>query len=286
MTIALRQMSEGGLVRRWLLGRMGSKVTDARARRPSESAAGLERGDLLFAPRDRGSVVLHIPSGSYLELDDSATTILRLVNERGREGATAELVRQFGIDDAVARADVATVIETIVGAQSHPVRPLRRPKVTGAVDVFRKWLRMDGNAKLAVVGMSVVVLGVEVAIRMRPVDEIARTIGVPVNSSPVDLAEGRGELDYSGLTSKEVLRLDALEWVLRHWITDATCLRQALASGWVLRSHQPRLQIGLTDQDDVIAHAWIVVDGATLGALGGLRGFRSLPGVEDHPGHT
>ncbi len=225
--------------------------------------------------------MLHISSGTYLELDEAATSILRLVNDRGQEGAAAELVHRFGIEPTVARRDVSSVVETIVGARARAVQPLRRPKVTGAVDVFRKWLRMGWNAKLAVVIMSLWVLGIEAAIRFRPVDEIARTIGVPLDSNPSRNSQDLGELDFAGLTSREVLLLDALEWVLRYWVTDATCLRQALVSGWVLRRRNPSLEIGLIDQDDVIAHAWIIVDGATLGALGGLRGFQSLPDVEE-----
>ena len=43
----------------------------------------LGKGDVLVAEEGVGCVLLHVPSGTYLRLDRSATEIFRLVQERG-----------------------------------------------------------------------------------------------------------------------------------------------------------------------------------------------------------
>jgi hypothetical protein len=265
---------------------MGARGSSRRAGGGDEQAATLDHSDLLIAPRGEGSVVLHLPSGTYLQLDGPATTVLHLVGERGQDGAVAELVRRHGVDEEVARADVAGVVDTIVGAESSPERPVRRPGIVGVAGVARQWLRMDRWAKVAVVQVSLLVVAVEVALRFRPVDDIARRVGAPLALHPEAGGADLRELDRTGLSRQEALRLRALDWVLARWLVDATCLRQALVGGWILRGRHPRLHIGLTDRADVVAHAWLVVEGGTVGALGQIRDFARLPGSGDDPGPT
>lgn len=49
----------------------------------------------------------------------------------------------------------------------------------------------------------------------------------------------------------------------------STCLRRALAAGWVLRHHEPSLQLGVQKAGgQVSAHAWLVADGVNLDPTG------------------
>ena len=84
----------------------------------------------------------------------------------------------------------------------------------------------------------------------------------------------RQPLDGSYLTDPERRLLGALAWVQRAWLLDPTCLRRALASGWVLRRHKPHLCLGLTGTHDVLAHAWLVLEGRSLDGLPGAPVFK------------
>ena len=79
--------------------------------------------------------------------------------------------------------------------------------------------------------------------------------------------------DEGRLTERELLRFAARDWVLARWVYDATCLRRALVGGWILRHRHPELRIGLMEDDDVVAHAWLVVEGRSIGALSNVSNF-------------
>jgi hypothetical protein len=80
-------------------------------------------------------------------------------------------------------------------------------------------------------------------------------------------------METSDLSQREVIELTAANWVLRRWIYDATCLRRSLVLGRVLRRHHPILCFGVVEDGDVLAHAWLALDNATIGAMPGVRGF-------------
>jgi len=257
--------------------------------------------DLLIAPRGDGSIVLHIPSGTYLQLDASATTVLTLVGSAGADGAATELVRRYGLDRSTADADVVRVVTAIVGAQTTLTGNVHRPTLGGGADVVRQWLGLDTRAKMATARIAVLVAAIELGLRFRPVNGVARRLQVPLevvdetanrpaatDAPPPTSADtaptGSRELDPSDLTAVEVYNLGAMDWVLARWIYDATCLRKALAGGWILRHRGPRLRIGLIDQGEVTAHAWLVVDGSTLGALGNVHDFSRLADPGMYPG--
>jgi hypothetical protein len=126
--------------------------------------------------------------------------------------------------------------------------------------------------KSATIYATALVVTVEVLLRLQPIDRVSRWFRAPLfdGSDDVDLPP----FDASCLTDRERRLLGALAWVQRAWLFDATCLRRALASGWVLRRRKPRLCLGLTGSDEALAHAWLVLEGHSLDGLSGAPLFR------------
>jgi hypothetical protein len=171
---------------------------------------------------------------------------------------------------------VTLVLDQIREARAVGETSMRRPGLRGGASVVRQWARLPARSKFAVEEMTVLIVGIELALRIFPIDTVARWAGAP-------LADGRGvddpgpaEIDVSKLTVRAQLRLAAADWTLARWVFDATCLRKALLYGWVLRGRGPELHIGLMTKGDALAHAWLVVDGSTLGALGDVKDFGRL----------
>ena len=113
---------------------------------------------------------------------------------------------------------------------------------------------------------------VEVGLRTVRLPRLARALGVRLNwarepSSPPGIPTSLGVEDHRQVTN--VLR------VMRHWpFAEGTCLRQSLMLGRVLKNHHPLLRIGVQGRDgDIVAHAWIELDGV---AMGGEDGYLPL----------
>ena len=148
----------------------------------------------------------------------------------------------------------------------------------------RGWSRLAFGMKTATIYATALVVAVEVLLRFQPIDRASRWLRAPLfdGSDHVDLPP----LDGSCLTDRERRLLGALAWVQQAWLFDATCLRRALAAGWVLRRRRPRLCLGLTGTHDVLAHAWLVLEGRSLDGLPGAplfkRGDRREAGAGEH----
>lgn len=229
--------------------------------------------DLLIARHDDGAVVLHVPSGTYLKLDASATEILDLVRSDGRSGAASELAAKYGLDAHTAATDVNAVLEAVSRTRASS-SPGRRPAASGVATVFREWTGLPSwSARLMVIEVAALVVAAEVALRVAPIDVVASRAGAPLAdvSSAVDPA--MPPFDEGRLTEQELLRFAAGDWVLARWVYDATCLRRALIGGWILRRWHPEMRIGLIDEDGVVAHAWLVVEGRSIGALANVATF-------------
>jgi hypothetical protein len=112
--------------------------------------------------------------------------------------------------------------------------------------------------------VTVLVMVVEVLVRLRPVDQAARWARAPLVTCDLGLLP---PLDRNLLTDHELRLLGSLRWVQRLWLADETCLRRALAAGWLLRRRRPGLCLGLADSGGALAHAWLVVEGQALDAL-------------------
>jgi hypothetical protein len=63
------------------------------------------------------------------------------------------------------------------------------------------------------------------------------------------------------LDDRELRALWAVGWVLERWLFDETCLRRSLAFGWFIRRRRPVLRLGMIDDREVIAHAWVEAQG-------------------------
>lgn len=104
----------------------------------------------------------------------------------------------------------------------------------------------------------------EVQLRRLPVDRAAARFGLVIGTE-VDPVEDARPLR---LTRRLVEHRRALDAVLRRWPwADGPCLRRSLVLGWLLRERVPRLCLGVRLDDDgaLHAHAWIEVDGASIG---------------------
>lgn len=110
-------------------------------------------------------------------------------------------------------------------------------------------------------------LVVEVAIRLAPLPEVARRLGIAV-----DFSTRAPTLPTAAptppLTSQEVRRVRAVQRVMRRWpFGRGTCLRQSLVLGHRLRHRDPVLRLGVRRRhDDVLGHAWLELSGTSVGA--------------------
>lgn len=123
------------------------------------------------------------------------------------------------------------------------------------------------------------VLLVEAALHVVPLPRLARLCGVRLHEGDraVDTVSGPAprtlETASSGrgpdLTPRERRRVRLARRASRRLAARSergTCLRDALLVGHVLRRHRPDLHIGARlGADGFAAHAWLEIDGATLG---------------------
>lgn len=104
--------------------------------------------------------------------------------------------------------------------------------------------------------------GIELGLRTVRLTVLARLCGLefdPTSPAPV---ESGGRLATGRLARA---RLAAAMAVLASGPYDDTCLRRALAIGSILRRRRPRLLVGVTRREgQILAHAWVVVDGVNL----------------------
>jgi Transglutaminase-like superfamily len=203
-----------------------------------------------------------------------ATELVKLVQDKGPAEATATLAVRHGQPIEVVEADVERVLSTIRQSSVAPTARGRHPSLKGSAGVARAWLRLPLSQKVAAAYATVLVVAVEILIHLSSVDQASQWLRVPLDGS-TDVDE-LPTLDPSALTARERELLGALAAVQRRWLFDATCLRRALASGWVLRRRHPRLCLGLAGSDKALAHAWLIVDGHALDGLPGATLFRPL----------
>ena len=242
-------------------------------RRRGGPTEAFSTSDLLIARHDDGAVVLHVPSGTYLKLDASATEILELVRSNGRSGAASELASRYGLD-ADPRPPTWPRCSTGSAGPGRARAAARRPAASGVANVFREWTGLPfRRARLMVVEAAVLVVAAEVALRIAPIDVVSRRAGAPLADVGTAVDRDMPPFDEGRLTERELLRFAARDWVLARWVYDATCLRRALVGGWILRHRHPELRIGLMEDDDVVAHAWLVVEGRSIGALSNVSNF-------------
>jgi hypothetical protein len=223
-------------------------------------------GDILIAPRPGGSVALCLRKGVYLDLDRSATEIVELVRRYGVDRAVTKLAERHGMSCEVSSRHVEKVLTTFALVEASPATRGRALTAAGFRQVLRQWLGFPTRLKVGTAYTTGLVMMVEALLRLRPLDQTARWLGSPL------VTRDPGQLpcfDPNLLTDRELRLLSSLRWVQRLWPWDATCLRRALAAGWLLRRRKPGLCLGLPGSEDVLAHAWLIVGGQALDGLPG-----------------
>lgn len=215
-------------------------------------------GGVLSATTPSGDrVLLHTASGTYLRLGGAAGAVVDLLAAHGsEEAASAALAARYGLPRERAVADVRGVVERL--SALRPVRPAGgRPCPASVACLAVQWVRLPRHQRLTAAGMLLLLGVVEAGLRCTDVVRLASTLGVP-------LAGGAGDpppcSDLSELLPAQRRRMLALDWALGRWWAPATCLRRALATGFVLRRRSPVLRLGMT-ADGVTAHAWVEAGG-------------------------
>ncbi len=240
------------------------------------SSRPLSMNDLLIAYEDGGSIVLHVPSGTYLRLDAAATEILTLLKCDGVSGAALALVERHGLHPDQAVEYVTSVLDQIREARAVGEKSMRLPGLRGGASVIHEWAKLSKRSKIVAVEAMLLIVVIECALRLLPIDTVARRVGAPLKDGPSVGGLELTEIDSSELSESTRRRMAAANWALDRWIFDATCLRKALLHGWILRDHRPELHLGLVRSGDALAHAWLVLLGGTLGALGNVDDFGRL----------
>lgn len=231
----------------------------------------LLEGVLKVGAPDGGHVVLHVPTGTYLKLDRSASVILDLLAETGTPGgASARLAELADIPLPRAESDVRSVVVAMERLRRRPSRPPRRPGVRTSVHEVRAWWSLSLPTRLAVVRVVVVLCAVEVGLRTLDIQRLSSFLRTPLRGATdagvPGSALGPGVVpgDPSSLLPSERRMLVAIEWVSKRWVNPVTCLRRALLTGYFLRRRGPSLRLGLM-ADGLTAHAWVEAEGVGWG---------------------
>jgi hypothetical protein len=210
-------------------------------------------------------VVLHVPSGTYLKLDRNATAVFELLAEyEDVARAAGALAGHFSIPLERAEADVVSVVDKLTNLHASRTSRVRRPTLTGAMQIARQWWSLPTPLKVAVVKAVPVVMVVEAGLRTMNIGKLSEIMRVPLASGVIAPLDEDVD-DVSVLSPEERRAYWATGWVLSRWIFQGTCLRQALVVGFILRRHHPILRLGLIGEGDS-AHAWVEARGRAFNA--------------------
>ena len=225
---------------------------------------------MLTQSRDCTRVALHLPSATYLRLNGSAGEIAdHLLVSGDPELVAARLSERYSISHAEAQHDVLAVLDKLAHLDRRPARRARRPRFDTTLAECRSWWRQPAGLRARVVETALVLAIIEVGLRFWNLRDLSAAFGAPLASECGDRAAP--EVIVDDVDPLERLRFVALEWTLRRWIFDDTCLRRSLLTGFIIRRRHPVLRLGLTD-DGVTAHAWVEADGRSYGASDSLSG--------------
>jgi hypothetical protein len=210
-------------------------------------------------------ILLHVPSGTYLKLDESASAIVDLLAKYGDAPVVAEaLARQYSISPERANADVTSVVTTLQSLRPSRVSRARRPRLPGVIHITSQWWSLPVRQRLAVVRVTLLVVVVEMGLRTSDIATLARRMRVPLAAGIADLPVDKPD-DVGSFSASEQRAYWAARWVLNRWIYPGTCLRRALVTGYILRRHHPVLRLGLIG-DGSTSHAWVEAEGMSFNA--------------------
>lgn len=232
--------------------------------RKTTEGAGFLRDLLSVDVPVGGRVLLHVPTGTYLALDASASLVVDLLAASpSAADASALLAERVGISESRARADVRLVLDAVERLRRGGGRTARKPSVQGVVHELASWWRLPGERRLAVLKVVAALTAVEIGLRTLDVARLSRVFRTPL--SPSEQAPAPPTAGASAISPSEVRLLWAIDWVGRRWLFPVTCLRSALLIGVVLRRRHPVLRLGIMP-DGVTAHAWVEAEGVSYGA--------------------
>lgn len=241
----------------------------------SRKRAWHERDFIVSATSSGERILLYLPTGTYLHLDDSAARIVGLLNQDPDPVHAADhLVHRFQIPFDRALGDVNAVIAACSGQSGQRQDRGRRPTVSGFRVVAQSWLRQPWATRCSMVQAAIVVLAVEAGLAVTSLPRLARLLHVPLaadRDDPVVGVDNFGALET--LTAREQRAHWAVDWFLERWLFDGTCLRRSLAFGWFIRARQPVLRIGMIDDGGTVAHAWVEAEGRAFDAVQVTGGF-------------
>ena len=227
-------------------------------------------------------VALHIPSGRYLQLDGSASTIVDLLAEyEDVPLASRALSAKFSLPIERAESDVARVVEMFSTLRASRKSPIRLPRPSGITRVVSDWWSLRFDLRCAVVKAAIVVSFVEIGLRTTNIDALAKRMHVPLAPRSAHVPK-TGADDFGALTASEQRSFWACGWVLNRWSFEGTCLRRALVKGYFLRRRNPALLLGMADNGET-AHAWVEAGDLTFDALEGTGTFVAPGGPLDRP---
>jgi len=254
--------------------------------RPGSRKGAWSARDVLASTTSSGErVLLHLPTGTYLLLDDAAARIVDLLGEDPDPAhAAGVLAATFAVPFDRALGDVQSVIDSVRGLSVRRIDRGRRPTVDGARAVWQAWMRQPWPVRWTILQAGTVVGLVEIGLATVRLPRLARTLGVPLAADrDVAIAEADNFGALDALTERERRAHWAVDWVLARWLFDGTCLRRALAFGWFIRSRRPVLRLGTIDDGGGVAHAWVEAGGQAYDATAVVGSFVA-GGVDGAPG--
>ena len=257
--------------------------------RPGSRKGAWFARDVLVSTGSTGErVLLHLPTSTYLLLDDAAARIVDLLTEDPYpDHAAAALARRFDIPYDQALGDVSTVVDAVRGLSIRRVDRGRRPTLGGARAVGQAWLRQPWETRWVILRAGAAIGIAEVGLTVTSLPRLAGLMRVPLAADrdfAVAEADNFGSLD--ALTPREQQAHWAVDWVLERWLFDGTCLRRSLAFGWFIRRRRPVLRLGMIDDGGTVAHAWVEAEGRVFDAAAVTGSFMTPARRDPADGHV
>lgn len=143
---------------------------------------------------------------------------------------------------------------------------------------MRRWLTLSPREILTALHALAVLIVVEILVRRVALPRLCGWLGVELDLEPVDPTGD--DVEPPDLPPKANRQLWATAQLAERWpFSDGPCLRRSLVAGHLIRRHAPSLRLGVQPEDDgILAHAWLEIDGQPLEALDDLRAFDQRAG--------
>jgi hypothetical protein len=137
--------------------------------------------------------------------------------------------------------------------------------------------RLPPREILTTLRVAVVIVVVEVLIRWVSLPRLSRLLGVPVDLRP--RTDHREQLPLRELPARARRQLRCTRRVADVWpFSHGPCLRRALVGGHLLRQLHPAVRLGVASTgDELLAHAWLEIDGRPLEAVERFAQFERSP---------